>query len=72
MKTYVTFGQDHVHKLGNKTFDRNSVAEIDCETFEEGRAKAFELFGKKFCTTYTDLKKVHLEYYPRGIIKIGS
>ena len=62
-KTYITFGQDHVHSLNGKTFDKDCVAEVNLAE-EEARA----IFMPKFCFSYTDLSRVKLEYYPRGII----
>jgi hypothetical protein len=68
--TYVTFGQTHIHRVNGKIFDRDSVAVIHRKTAEEGRDFAFEVFGPKFFTTYTDLDNVKLEYYPRGLIEL--
>lgn len=51
--TYVTFGFDHRHYIGDETFDRNTVAKI---TAEDPRAIAFELFGRKWCTDYVGEK----------------
>jgi hypothetical protein len=70
MKIYITFGQNHVHRVNNQTLDCDSVASIEAENESEGRKRAFELFGNKFCTSYKTLESVHLEYYPRGIIEI--
>ena len=50
MKHYVTFGQVHVHKVQGKTLDRDTVAVYEAESWEEGREKAFDLFGDKFFT----------------------
>ena len=72
MKTYVTFGYDHKHEINGKVFDHQCVAVIEADSPEEGRDKAFELFGDKFCFEYperywTDEK---LKYFPRGLIKV--
>ncbi len=72
-KTYVTFGQDHVHRVNNETIDYNCVAVIKSEGPAEGREKAFELFGPKFCFEYPeahwDESKLH--YFPRGYIEVN-
>jgi len=69
MTTYVTFGQAHTHRLAGKTFDKDCVAVIPSETQEEGRGKAFEYFGDKFCFEYFN-KQPEMKYFPRGLIKL--
>ena len=44
-KFYVTFGQVHTHSVNGKTFDKDSVAEIEAPNEREARDKAFDLFG---------------------------
>lgn len=71
-KKYVTFGQNHIHKFNNKTFDNNCVAVIECESSIDGRNKAFKLFGDKFCFTYFEnlFDFDSLKYFPRGLIEV--
>lgn len=71
MKVYITFGQVHVHRVNNKTFDKDCVAVIDCKNMSEGRQKAFELFGEKwaFCYWWDDIKD-SMHYFPRGLIEV--
>ena len=71
-KTYVTFGQCHVHRVNGKTFDCDSVAVIESKGPREGRGKAFELFGDKFFTTYSEefWDESNLEWFPRGLINV--
>jgi hypothetical protein len=72
-KTYVTFGQNHAHRVNGKTFDCDSVAVIESEDEESGRAETVELFGDKFCTTYYEDQwdePNRLHYFPRGYINI--
>lgn len=66
-KTYITFGQAHVHSINGKTFDKDCVAEVDLPE-EEARA----IFMPKFCFSYTNLDDVKLEYYPRGLIRLEN
>lgn len=70
MKTYVTFGQCHIHTVNGKCFDKDSVAVIEAEDEAKGRALAFEYFGGKFFTTYTDEKYIvaNMHFFPRGFI----
>ena len=69
MKTYVTFGQIHAHSVNGKTFDKDCVAVIESDDAESGRARAVELFGLKFFTTYFD-KAPDMTYFPRGLISV--
>lgn len=71
MKSYITFGQVHIHRVNNKTFDKDCVAVINCKDREDGRNKAFEFFGDKFFTDYTEediQDKMH--FYSRGMIEV--
>lgn len=83
--TYITFGQDHVHEItaimhsdSDKhevkkiTFDKDCVCAIPSETRMEGRDKAFELFGPKWCFEYfnEEFKEDSLKWFPRGIINV--
>lgn len=73
MQNYVTFGQDHIHKIGKNIFDANCVACYETKNEKEGRKKAFELFGLKFCFHYAERdfdKTCLLDYFPRGIINV--
>ena len=72
-KTYVTFGQAHTHRVNGITFDADCVAVIESEDYATGRARAFELFGEKFCTSYFDDDFDHdkmLSYFPRGLVSV--
>lgn len=67
MKTYVTFGYDHFHKINGKIFDKGCVALI-----EGDREKVFEIFGRKFCFEYPEDQwdPRMLFYFPRGVIEL--
>ena len=73
-KTYITFGQAHFHKIGHTIFDRNCVAVIESEGPREGRDKAFELFGPKFCFEYPEAHwdASQLKWFPRGLINVEN
>jgi len=67
MKTYVTFGQDHTHTIGDKVFDKDCVAVVWGD-----REKVFSIFGDRFCFEYPeehwdDSKMQH--YFKRGYIE---
>jgi hypothetical protein len=68
MKTFVTFGQSHVHSIDDKTFDKDCVAVVNGD-----RDKVFEIFGPKFCFEYPedfwDESKM-MKYFPRGYIEV--
>jgi len=70
---YITFGWGHVHSIGGKTLDKDSVAVIDMPTYKDARNRAFELFGPKFGFIQTEDKwddETLLQYFPRGLIEI--
>lgn len=71
MKIFITFGQAHIHRIGNNIFDKDTVACIRCEDRSDGREKAFELFGDKFFTDYSEKEILeNLCFFPKGIIDI--
>lgn len=67
MKTYVTFGQEHVHRVNGKTLDKDCVAVVN-----GNREKVFELFGQKFCFEYPEdlWDKEKMKYFPRGYVEV--
>lgn len=68
MKIYITFGQEYVHKWGNKILDKDCVAELEAESENEAREWLFDTFDGKFFTTYKTLP--NMDYFPRGVIKL--
>jgi len=71
MFTFVTFGQEHVHSVNGKTFDKDCVAVLRAPNAGEGRSRAFEVFGTKFCFEYYN-KPPNMEHFPRGVIPVDS
>jgi len=67
MKTHVTFGQVHVHRVNGKTFDADCVAVVNGD-----RDEVFRLFGLKFSTSYSEKywRGENLKYFPRGYIGV--
>ncbi len=74
MKTYITFGQVHAHKVNGKTFDKDCVAVIEAESAEDGRNLAVEYFGPKFCFSFYEDQFDHdsMHYFPRGFIPVNQ
>ena len=73
MKTYITFGFDHTHAVNGHTLDKDCVAVITSNSAEQGRERAFELFGRKFSMEYPEGQFDHSsieKYYPRGLIEL--
>jgi hypothetical protein len=67
MKTFVTFGQGHTHRVNGKTFDCDCIAVVDGD-----RAKVFEIFGPKFCFEYPEENwdEGKMKFFPRGYIEV--
>jgi len=68
-KFYVSFGQVHVHSVNGVTFDKDILAAINARTEQEARSIAFNTFGNKWFTTYTELPD--LKWFPRGVAFIN-
>ena len=70
-KFYISFGQIHIHSINGKTFDKDCLARIEAESYEEAHKKAMEIFNGVFhnCHEENELSQV-IEYYNRGVIAI--
>lgn len=73
MKTYVTFGQDHLHQINGKILDKDTVAIINSSSPQEGRSMAFDLFGPKFAFEYpeTHWDESSMRWYPKGYVEVN-
>lgn len=71
-KMFITFGQTHVHSVNNKTLDKDTVAVIPASNYAEGREKAFEYFGAKFCFSYfeNEWTPSDIEWFPKGYVEL--
>lgn len=71
---YITFGQSHAHHVNGYTFDKDSVAIIVAETENDARDRAFELFGPKWFTSYSEERWTPetAAYFPRGAVHVDS
>ena len=72
MKQYITFGQDHIHRINDQIIDKDCVVEFEGNSFEEIRKKALKYFGTKFSMQYSEerIDEDFMKYFPRGIIKL--
>jgi hypothetical protein len=59
---WFTFGQDHTHRYGETTLDRDIVVQI---TDPNPRAVMFAHFGRKWSCEYDELPD--MGKYPRGV-----
>lgn len=67
---YVTFGQNHLHRINQIVLDKNIVGVIIAPNMEKAREVAFNLFGDKFFTIYNEAS-IEMEYFPRGTINLN-
>lgn len=72
MRNYVTFGQVHRHEINEKRLDKDCVAVFDTPSHEEGRKKAFDLFGDKFSMIYdeSNFDESVMLHFPRGYVEL--
>lgn len=72
MNVYITFGQQHLHRINGKIFDKDCVALIKAEDHGKAREIAFDHFGSIFCTSQVgdDWWEENSHYFPRGIIEL--
>lgn len=68
---YITFGQTHTHSHNGITLDKDCVGIIHCKDESDGRKLAFEWFGDKFATTYTEIDNNFAGFFPRGFIELN-
>ena len=69
MKFYITLGQKHTHSINGKTFDKDTVALIECSNIQIAEETAFNYFGAEFSRVLPE-DKIDLSLYPKGIIKL--
>jgi hypothetical protein len=75
MKTFVTFGQNHIHTIDGMLIDKDCVVVLKGESATANREKAFELFGRKWSFEYPEEFWNHNKmrrFFPRGYIEIGG
>lgn len=69
---FFTCGQSHIHQLGGgKTWDKDSVLQVNAENEDLAREKVFSLFGPKWAMCYNaDEIKKSMHYFPKGICAV--
>ena len=72
MKAYVTFGQVHVHRIGDQVFDKDCVAVIEAPDYISCRELSFKLFGGKWhnCYPEEEWSESQMMYFPRGYMEV--
>lgn len=66
-KHYFSFGQEHVHRYNDTTFDCDSIVQINAPNGSAARTKMFEVFGQKWAGHYSE-SDVNFKYFPRGVV----
>ena len=74
MKTYFTFGQDHVHYVGCIRLDRDCVAVVSAVNEAEARRFMFSITDGKFCFSYPEehWDPGMMQLYPRGYVCLDA
>jgi hypothetical protein len=68
---YFTCGQTHVHSVGGgRTWNKDSVLQVNAPDEESAREKVFELFGGAWGFCYDDKEDVGMGYYSGGICAV--
>lgn len=73
MKAYITFGQDHTHRVLGHTFDCDCLAIVQGVDHNHCRELAFRIFGDRWHNCYSqedyDAQRASFDkYFPRGAI----
>ncbi len=73
MKSYITFGQNHKHIVGDVIFDKDCVCLIEHSNAHPDFARklACDVFGSEWCFEYSEqsFPIENMQYFPRGVIK---
>lgn len=69
MKFYISFGQNHTHRINGHTYDCDSLMLVEALSEVEARLHVINLIGRKWAFMYPegDLTET-LPYFPRGVI----
>ena len=68
-KFYFTCGSAHCHVVGGKTWDKDSILEVNSVDYDTARRFVFEQFGDKWAFQYdeSDLEDL-LKFFKGGIV----
>jgi len=67
-KFYFSFGQNHAHAYGGRTFDKDCIVVIEAKQSEDARAQMFSAFGNKWSMQYDLLPD--MSFFPRGLMTL--
>ena len=73
-KYLVSFGQSHTHRINGKTFDCDTLMELEDKDYESAYQHAFDLTEGKFGTLYENEKRndpKFISLFPKGIIPLN-
>lgn len=65
---YFTFGQNHIHRIGELILDRDIVVKITAADEEKCRQKMFATFGDRWGMEYDNPPEPR--WFPRGVVEI--
>jgi len=68
LTSWFTFGQEHVHSVDGRTYDKDVVVKITAYSPETPREIMFRYFGPKWSMEYS--KEPNMTLFPRGIFEI--
>lgn len=69
---YLTFGQQHLHRINGTIWDKDLVCIIEAEGYDDARNIAFDYFGVEWAFIYSEdeIKKDFMDNFPRGAKKL--
>jgi len=70
--TYITFGTDHNHTIGDKELNADTVASFKSLSYADGRDKALTLFGRQFCWQYQNKLPDDFSQYYTSIVNMDE
>jgi uncharacterized protein YegJ (DUF2314 family) len=62
--SYFTFGQDHAHRVGDFTYDKDVIVKV---TANDPRAVMFATFGRKWSMQYCEADIPNMIHHSRKI-----
>lgn len=72
---YVTFGQEHTHRINNQTYDCDSILLVQAENVIIARIQLNKMFLGKWSSIYNEhsfRENNLLKYFPRGILNSNN
>jgi len=69
-KYYVTFGQVHIHRIGDTVFDKDCVAVVDAYSIDHAMKILDKYFGERYSRIFDNLDFVKMQYYPKGVKRL--